>query len=71
MSKQTQKDNRERELHCVDSTPTAIARTIEKDPAEAMAAPGIDPRIIYASRKTGLLVTEENLDKLPQEALEE
>ncbi len=36
-----------------------------------MAAAGIDPRLIYASRKTGLLVTEENLDKLPVEALEE
>ena len=34
-------------------------------------AAGIDPRLIYASRKTGLLVTEENLDKLPAEALEE
>jgi len=36
-----------------------------------MANAGIDPRLIYASRKTGLLVTEENLDKLPEEALEE
>ena len=43
----------------------------EKDLADAMAAAGIDPRLIYASRKTGLLVTEENLDKLPEEALEE
>lgn len=30
----------------------------EKDLAEAMAAGIIDPRLIYASRKTGLLVTE-------------
>ena len=30
-----------------------------------------NPRLIYASRKTGLLVTEENLDKLPKGALEE
>ena len=37
----------------------------EKDLADAMVAAGIDPRLIYASRKTGLLVTEENLDKLP------
>ncbi len=43
----------------------------EKDLADAMVAAGIDPRLIYASRKTGLLVTEENLDKLPEEALEE
>ena len=43
----------------------------EKDLADAMAAAGIDPRLIYASRKTGLLVTEENLDKLPAETLEE
>ena len=43
----------------------------EKDLADAMAAAGIDPRLIYASRKTGLLVTEENLDKLPAEVLEE
>ncbi len=43
----------------------------EKDLADAMAAAGIHPRLIYASRKTGLLVTEENLDKLPAEALEE
>ena len=43
----------------------------EKDLADAMAAAGIDPHLIYASRKTGLLVTEENLDKLPEEALEE
>ena len=39
----------------------------EKDLAEAMAAADIDPRLIYASRKTGLLITEENLDKLPLE----
>ena len=36
-----------------------------------MAGAGIDPRLIYASRKTGLLVTEDSLDKLPAEALEE
>lgn len=43
----------------------------EKDLAEAMAAARIDPRLIYASRKTGLLVTEDNLDKLAEGALEE
>jgi len=44
----------------------------EKDVAEAMAAAAdIDPRLVYASRKTGLLVAEENLDKLSEEALEE
>ncbi len=36
-----------------------------------MAAAGIDPALIYASRKTGLLVTEDNLDKIPEEALAE
>jgi len=36
-----------------------------------MADASIDPRLIYASRKTGLLVTEENLDKVPEGALEE
>ena len=43
----------------------------EKDLAEAMAAAGIDPRLIYASRKTGLLVTEGNLDELADRALED
>ncbi len=43
----------------------------ENDLAEAMTAAGIDPRLIYAALKTGLLVTEENLDKLPKGALEE
>ncbi len=41
----------------------------EKDLAEAMAAADIDPRLIYASRKTGLLVTEENLDRRPRAGL--
>ena len=43
----------------------------EKELAEAMAAAGIDPALIYASRKTGMLVTEDNLDKIPKEALAE
>lgn len=43
----------------------------EKDLAQAMAAATIYPRLIYASRKTGLLVTEENLNKRPEGALEE
>ena len=43
----------------------------EKDLAEAMAAASIDQRLIYASRKTGLLLTEENVDKLPEGAVEE
>ena len=43
----------------------------ERELAEMMAAAGIDPALIYASAKTGLLVTEENRDKVPVEALEE
>ena len=43
----------------------------ERELAEMMAAAGIDPALIYASAKNGLLVTEENRDKVPVEALEE
>ena len=43
----------------------------EKEIAMAMAAAGIDPALIYASAKTGLIVTEDNQDQMPEEALEE
>ena len=45
--------------------------TYDRELAEAMAAVGIDPALIYAATKTGLLVTEENRDKIPEQALEE
>ncbi len=38
---------------------------------EAMAKVGVDPARIYAYRKTGLMVTEENLHLLPEEDLAE
>jgi hypothetical protein len=37
---------------------------VQGEMVEAMVAAGIDPRLIYAFRRTGLLVTEENLDRL-------
>lgn len=38
---------------------------------EAMRLAAIDPALIYAFKKTGMLVTEENLDKWSQEDLDE
>ena len=32
---------------------------------------GVRPEIVYAHRKTGLIVTEDNLDNLPADALAE
>jgi hypothetical protein len=38
---------------------------------QAMVAAGIDPRLIYAFTRTGLLVTEENLERLDARARRE
>jgi len=38
---------------------------------EAMKQAGLDPAIIYAFEKTGLLVTEQNQDLLPEKDLAE
>ena len=45
--------------------------TYARELAEAMAAAGIDPALIYAAKKTGLLVTEDNRHLIPDEAMEE
>ncbi|MBZ5622971.1 MAG: hypothetical protein LAQ69_30190 [Acidobacteriia bacterium] len=42
-----------------------------QESTEAMAQAGIRPEIIYAHRKTGLIITEDNLDKIPKDALAE
>jgi hypothetical protein len=38
---------------------------------EAMVAAGIDPRLIFAFRRTGLIVTEESLERLSSRDLRE
>ena len=38
---------------------------------EGMVAVGIDPAIIYVYRKTGLMVSEENRELIPEEDLDE
>jgi len=43
----------------------------ERELTDAMAAAGIDPAVIYASKKTGLIVTEDNREQMPAEALKE
>lgn len=44
---------------------------IEHFMVEAMKKAGLDPALIYAFEKTGLLVTEENQDLLPERDLAE
>jgi len=44
---------------------------VQGEMVEAMVAAGIDPRLIYAFRRTGLLVSEENLDRLSSRDLRE
>ena len=41
------------------------------DTLKAMEKAGTRPEIVYAFRKTGLLVTEDNIDQLPQSSLAE
>jgi hypothetical protein len=50
--------------------PFSLERSLEES-TRAMVAAGIRPEIIYAHRKTGLIVTEENRDKLAEGALAE
>ena len=42
-----------------------------EESTRAMVQAGIRPEIIYAHRKTGLIVTQENCEKLPADALAE
>jgi hypothetical protein len=44
---------------------------VRDEVVRGMAAVGVDPAIIYAFRKTGLIVTEDNLGQMPPEAVEE
>ena len=50
--------------------PFRLEKFLEES-TEAMVAAGIRPEIIYAHRKTGLIVTEENLEKLSAEDIAE
>jgi len=43
----------------------------QEETEKAMSEAGIRPEIIYAYRKTGLIVTQENYGKLPADALAE
>ena len=44
---------------------------LEHETVEAMKEAGIDPALIHAYVETGLLVTEENMDLIPEQDLEE
>jgi hypothetical protein len=44
---------------------------LQEETERAMSEAGIRPEIIYAYRKTGLIVTQENYKKLPADALAE
>ncbi len=44
---------------------------VRDEMVRGMAAVGVDPAIIYAFRKTGLIVTEDNLGQLQQEEVTE
>ena len=43
----------------------------DEELSKAMAAAGISPELIYATVKTGLMVTEDNQDLIPDEGLGE
>jgi hypothetical protein len=54
------------------STPQPLdLEVVERDLTTAMVAAGIDPAVIYASTRNGLIVTEENWEQVPQEAVDE
>jgi hypothetical protein len=50
--------------------PFSLARSLEES-TQAMRMAGIRPEVIYAHRKTGLIVTADNRDKLSKEAMAE
>jgi hypothetical protein len=50
--------------------PFSLARSLEES-TQAMRMAGIRPEVIYAHRKTGLIVTADNRDKLSKEAVAE
>jgi hypothetical protein len=50
--------------------PFSLERSLEES-TQAIRMAGIRPEVIYAHRKTGLIVTADNRDKLSKEAMAE